>query len=49
MGLRLSFSSAMSRPSGLRRRGISFAEEKLIADLQATLGVPGIRRFARDI
>ena len=31
------------------RAGFSFAEEKRTADIEAAMGVPGIRRFARDI
>jgi len=31
------------------KAGFSFAEEKHAADIQAAMGVPGIRRFARDL
>jgi translation initiation factor 4G len=31
------------------KAGFSFAEEKNTADIEAAMGVPGIRRFARDL
>ncbi len=31
------------------KAGFSFAEEKHTADMQTAMGVPGIRRFARDL
>jgi GNAT superfamily N-acetyltransferase len=31
------------------KAGFTFAEEKRAADLEAALGVPGLRRFARDL
>jgi len=31
------------------KAGFSFAEEKTAKDFEAALGIPGIRRFARDL